>query len=64
VYCRDDNAEVAGLLEPPAEDVVDAVTDENADVVELKQRLIDSLYGTQRGLRASIHHSALLSHID
>ncbi|CAK9878794.1 unnamed protein product [Sphagnum jensenii] len=30
-----------------------AVTDENADVVELKQRLIDSLYGTQRGLRAS-----------
>jgi hypothetical protein len=47
VYCRDDNAEVAGLLEPPAEDVVDAVTDENADVVELKQRLIDSLYGTQ-----------------
>ncbi|CAK9275375.1 unnamed protein product [Sphagnum jensenii] len=43
----DDNAEVAGLLEPPAEDVVDAVTDENADVVELKQRLIDSLYGTQ-----------------
>jgi hypothetical protein len=53
VYCRDDDAEVAGLLEPPAEDVVDAVTDENTDVVELKQRLIDSLYGTQRGLRAS-----------
>lgn len=49
----DDDAEVAGLLEPPAEDVVDDVTDENADVVELKQRLIDSLYGTQRGLRAS-----------
>lgn len=63
-------AEVAALLEPPANSIdegyVEALNDgtldgseeqyedgAGEDVEDLKQQLIDTLYGTQRGLRAS-----------
>jgi len=58
-----EESEVAGLLEPPSDDAIDKefqdslqqdnATENDTELTDLKQGLVDSFYGTQRGLRAS-----------